>query len=35
MNLENLPIDGEPIKYEMHKGAGMLVVDPFLYTPMR
>ena len=30
-----VPIGGEPIKYEMHKGAGMLVVDRFLYTPMR
>lgn len=30
-----VPIGGEPIKYEMHKAAGMLVVDRFLYTPMR
>ena len=29
-----VPIGGEPIKYEMHKAAGMLVVDRFLYTPM-
>lgn len=28
-------IGGEPIKYEMHKAAGTLVVDRFLYTPMR
>jgi inorganic pyrophosphatase len=28
-------IGGEPIKYEMHKEAGTLVVDRFLYTPMR
>jgi len=26
---------GEPIKYEMDKAAGALVVDRFLYTPMR
>lgn len=26
---------GEPIKYEMDKAAGTLVVDQFLYTPMR
>lgn len=30
-----VPIGGEPIKYEMDKAAGMLVVDRFLYTPMR
>ncbi|MDE2335565.1 MAG: inorganic diphosphatase [Rhodospirillales bacterium] len=28
-------IGGEPIKYEMDKKAGTLVVDRFLYTPMR
>lgn len=28
-------IGGEPIKYEMDKKAGVLVVDRFLYTPMR
>jgi inorganic pyrophosphatase len=28
-------IGGEPIKYEMDKEAGTLVVDRFLYTPMR
>ncbi len=42
---ENPPVDvnviievgvgGEPIKYEMHKAAGTLFVDRFLYTPMR
>src|ERR1700742_3825511 len=26
---------GEPIKYELDKRAGTLVVDRFLYTPMR
>jgi inorganic pyrophosphatase len=30
-----VPIGGEPIKYEMDKNAGTLVVDRFLYTPMR
>jgi len=30
-----VPIGGEPIKYEMHKAAGTLVVDRFLHTPMR
>ena len=29
-----VPIGGEPIKYEMDKDAGTLVVDRFLYTPM-
>ncbi|HVI87261.1 MAG TPA: inorganic diphosphatase [Dongiaceae bacterium] len=28
-------IGGEPIKYELDKDAGALVVDRFLYTPMR
>ncbi len=28
-------IGGEPIKYEMDKDTGILVVDRFLYTPMR
>src|SRR6516165_11749087 len=28
-------IGGEPIKYEMDKKAGTLVVDRFLYTPTR
>jgi inorganic pyrophosphatase len=30
-----VPIGGEPIKYEMDKDAGTLVVDRFLYTAMR
>jgi inorganic pyrophosphatase len=30
-----VPIGGEPVKYEMDKAAGTLVVDRFLYTPMR
>jgi len=30
-----VPIGGEPIKYEMDKASGTLVVDRFLYTPMR
>lgn len=29
-----VPLGGEPIKYEMDKEAGALVVDRFLYTPM-
>ncbi|GJE76703.1 MULTISPECIES: inorganic diphosphatase [Methylorubrum] len=29
-----VPIGGEPIKYEMDKEAGALVVDRFLYTAM-
>jgi len=28
-------VGGEPIKYELHKESGTLVVDRFLYTPMR
>ena len=28
-------LGGEPIKYEMDKASGTLVVDRFLYTPMR
>ena len=28
-------VGGEPIKYEMDKASGTLVVDRFLYTPMR
>jgi inorganic pyrophosphatase len=28
-------IGGEPIKYELDKKAGVMVVDRFLYTPMR
>jgi inorganic pyrophosphatase len=30
-----VPIGGEPIKYELDKEAGTLVVDRFLYTAMR
>ena len=30
-----VPVGGEPIKYEMDKEAGTLVVDRFLYTCMR
>ncbi|MGF1544746.1 MAG: inorganic diphosphatase [Parvularculaceae bacterium] len=29
-----VPVGGQPIKYEMDKAAGALVVDRFLYTPM-
>ena len=29
-----VPVGGQPIKYEMDKNAGVLVVDRFLYTPM-
>src|SRR5258707_6161899 len=30
-----VPIGGAPIKYELHKPSGILVVDRFLYTSMR
>jgi inorganic pyrophosphatase len=30
-----VPIGGEPIKYELDKDSGALVVDRFLYTSMR
>ena len=30
-----VPIGGEPIKYELDKKSGALFVDRFLYTPMR
>ena len=30
-----VPVGGEPIKYELDKDAGALFVDRFLYTPMR
>ena len=30
-----VPVGGEPIKYEMDKKAGALVLDRFLYTSMR
>jgi inorganic pyrophosphatase len=29
-----VPVGGEPIKYEMDKASGTLFVDRFLYTPM-
>jgi len=29
-----VPVGGQPIKYEMDKEAGVLVVDRFLHTPM-
>jgi inorganic pyrophosphatase len=30
-----VPVGGEPIKYEMDKASGALVVDRYLYTSMR
>lgn len=30
-----VPVGGDPIKYELDKEAGTLFVDRFLYTPMR
>jgi len=30
-----IPVGGEPIKYELEKESGALFVDRFLYTPMR
>jgi inorganic pyrophosphatase len=33
--LIEVPVGGEPIKYEMDKSSGTLFVDRFLYTPMR
>ena len=30
-----VPVGGEPVKYEMDKASGTLVVDRFLYTSMR
>ena len=30
-----VPIGGEPVKYEMDKASGALMVDRFLYTAMR
>ncbi|MEM7461230.1 MAG: inorganic diphosphatase [Pseudomonadota bacterium] len=29
-----VPLGGQPIKYELDKDAGTLIVDRFLYTPM-
>lgn len=33
--LIEVPVGGEPVKYEMDKRSGALVVDRFLYTSMR
>ena len=33
--LVEVPVGGEPVKYEMDKASGALVVDRFLYTSMR
>lgn len=33
--LIEVPVGGEPIKYELDKESGALFVDRFLYTPMR
>jgi inorganic pyrophosphatase len=33
--LVEVPVGGEPIKYEVHKASGYLMVDRFLYTSMR
>ena len=33
--LIEVPVGGEPIKYELDKASGTLFVDRFLYTPMR
>lgn len=33
--LIEVPVGGEPIKYELDKESGTLFVDRFLYTPMR
>jgi inorganic pyrophosphatase len=30
-----VPVGGEPVKYELDKASGTLFVDRFLYTPMR
>jgi inorganic pyrophosphatase len=30
-----VPVGGEPVKYEMDKASGAMVVDRFLYTSMR
>ncbi|MBX2835313.1 MAG: inorganic diphosphatase [Gammaproteobacteria bacterium] len=30
-----VPVGGEPVKYELDKDSDMIVVDRFLYTPMR
>lgn len=33
--LIEVPVGGEPVKYEIDKAAGALVVDRFVHTPMR
>jgi inorganic pyrophosphatase len=33
--LVEVPVGGEPIKYEIDKASGALIVDRFLYTAMR
>jgi inorganic pyrophosphatase len=33
--ITEVPLGGEPIKYEIDKASGALFVDRFLYTPMR
>ncbi len=33
--LIEVPIGGEPVKYEFDKASGALFVDRFLHTPMR
>lgn len=33
--LVEVPVGGEPVKYELDKAAGALMVDRFLHTPMR
>ena len=33
--LVEVPTGGEPVKYEMDKAAGTMIVDRFLYTSMR
>ena len=33
--LVEVPVGGEPIKYEIDKESGAMFVDRFLYTPMR
>jgi len=33
--ISEVPVGGEPIKYELDKTSGALWVDRFLYTPMR
>ncbi len=35
VNVVDVPIGGEPVKYEMHKPSGAMFVDRMLYTAMR